>query len=43
MIMIFEIITDGPNGLKIGQLEEFIDTKAHVEEVQAMVAASANR
>ena len=41
--MIFEIVSDGDGSLKIGQLEEFIDSKAHLDEIHAILAANANR
>jgi hypothetical protein len=39
--MIFKIVTDDDGSLKIGQLEEFVDSKTHLENVQLIAAAKA--
>ena len=43
MIIIFHIVTDEDGGLKIKDLEEFIDSKAYLDFFQAVVAAKANK
>ena len=41
--MTFEIVTDDDGSLKIGQLEEFVDSKAHLDDVRAIALARANK
>lgn len=42
-IYIARIVTDEGGNLKIKQIEEFTDSKAHLDFVQAVMAASANK
>jgi len=42
-IFIGHIVTDGDGSLKIKQIEEFTDSKAHLDFVQATTAARARK
>jgi hypothetical protein len=42
-IFIIYIVTDEDGSLKIKQMDKFIDSKAHLEGVQALAAAKANQ
>ena len=42
-IFIGHIITDEDGSLKIKQIEEFTDSKAHLDAVEAIIAAKTKR
>ena len=42
-IMIDHIVTDEDGSLKIKQVEEFTDSKVHLDFIQAVIAATAKK
>ena len=42
-IMIIQVVTDEDGSLKIGQLEEFTDSKVYLDNLQGISAAIANK
>ena len=42
-IFIIHIVTDEDGSLKIKQIEDFIDSKSHLDFVQAVAAAKAKK
>ena len=42
-IFIVQVVTDDDGSLKVRQFEEFTDSKAHLDNVQAWAALQANQ